>query len=329
MSQKNYLSSNPARYNDFKIRLIAVAVGSYIVTEYGGDESMLSRLLSKSFYIEFGSTFIITFLLVQYIYKTTYYLDSRYTWHEKLSQRIPLQIFFGIIIPTIGAFLLAAIYFAFYHVNILSTNYHLYALPFIAALITLFNAYYLIRYLLLQVKEKGFVPHEVSLMDRQQERGTGQQKVYSSPALSEKTLVHGNDVMQDDDIFPTPTERELYIVSTPLKNIPLKMEDICSFYRSNGINYVRTYDQTINEAYVISHSLKEIEDMVSPVQFFRINRQMIVNINSCRSFRNGKGKGLELFVEPVYVDAENGMKEMQYVLVSEDRAQGFKSWINR
>ena len=313
-------------YNDFSIRLFATFLAAYIVTEYGGNEPLLPRLLTIEFYLEFGTSFLITFILIEYIYRITVYLDRRHPWDIRLPQRIILQILIGILLPSLLAYLMAAIYFALLGANITDTNYHLYALPFIASLITLFNGYYLIRFLFIkmQTSENDLISINNNYQFTSYANGNGDTALHQS---------HAGVALSDTDIqeesAPVIGEREVFIVNTLLQTIPLRMEDVCSFYRSSGINYVRTYDQTVNDAYIISQSLKEVEEQISSAQFFRINRQMIISFKSCISFRNGKGKSLELTVHPPHVDGEDGMKELPYVTVSEDRAKQFRIWIER
>jgi hypothetical protein len=325
--------SNPKfpkiNYNDFTIRILATFLAAYIVTEYGGNEPLLPRLVTLEFYIEFGTSFFITFLLVEYIYRITRYLDSRYPWDLKLAQRIVLQILTGILLPTLSAYLMAAVYFAILSANITETNYHLYALPFIASLITLFNGYYLVRYLIIKAQENNHGGVSILQTDRLSplhKSSNSAVQFSTTPPFNEEQAIENNN--------PTPTnsnanEKEVFLVNTVLQTIPIRTEDICSFYRSSGINYVRKYGQTVNDAYIISQTLKEVEEQISPIQFFRINRQMIISFKSCVSFRNGKGKSLELTVHPPHIDGENGMKELPFVTVSEDRVREFRAWIER
>ncbi len=135
------------------------------------------------------------------------------------------------------------------------------------------------------------------------------------------------------DVLPTAqtetTERKIFIVNTLHQSIPVRTEDICCFFRANGLYYCRTYSQTISQAYIIPQTLKEIEELIDPVMFFRINRRMIVRFTSCVSFRSGKGKNLELIIDPAHVDLEVGKQEQPFVTVSEDRVREFRAWIDR
>ncbi|PSK90797.1 LytTr DNA-binding domain-containing protein [Taibaiella chishuiensis] len=286
------------------------------------------------YYIEFGTTLLITTLLVESIYRVTCFLDLRYPWNESLPQRIFLQFLLGVVMPTVTSYLLAAVYFGVQGYDITDYNYHLYALPFIAVLITLFNAYYYLRYV---VAEKAYYKnlqesnhsamsfskngHSKTVAESSQEvlveavaNSQSKEGSHSKPAAAAQNEI---------------TYREVFMVITPLRTIPIRMDDICSFYRVNGVNFLRTYDQKASDAYVITQTLKEVEEQINPSQFFRINRQMIISFNSCVSFRNGKGKTLELIIEPKHADYENKMVDQPFVMVSEDRSQAFRVWVER
>lgn len=333
MKEKKETEPRVIRYNDLSVRIIASLIAAHIVTEYGGTAPWLPRLLTKEYYIEFGTTLLITFLLVEYIYRIVLFMDKRYPWGEHLLQRICLQFVLGVIIPSLGAFLMAALYFNFYGVNILKLNYHLYALPFITSLITLFNFYYLIRYLLIEraVLNAGYQKDNSVVTFS----SNGHHPEKTDPGKEEfsKSTTIGNRSGEPQAEVPAgnteATERKIFIVNTLHQSIPVRTEDICCFFRANGLYYCRTYSQTISQAYIIPQTLKEIEELIDPVMFFRINRRMIVRFTSCVSFRSGKGKNLELIIDPAHVDLEVGQQEQPFVTVSEDRVKEFRAWIDR
>lgn len=322
------------RYKDRKIRIIAIILAAHIITEYGGSSPWLPRLLTLMYYIEFGTTLLITALLVEYIYRITCFLDLRYPWNESLLKRVLLQFLLGVVTPTVSSYLLAAAYFGIQGFDITDYNYHLYALPFIALLITMFNVYYYLRYV---IAEKAFYKnlqqsnHSAVSFSK---NGHSKTVAESSQEVLEEVVANSQsrEKGQNRPAAPAQSEntyREVFMVITPLRTIPIRMDEICSFYRANGVNFLRTYDQKASDAYVITQTLKEVEEQINPSQFFRINRQMMISFKSCVSFRNGKGKTLELIVEPKHVDYENKMAELPYVMVSEDRSQAFRVWVDR
>lgn len=276
------------QYRDLGLRIAFAVTGAFIVTRFGGNDPLLVLLLTKDFYIEFGVTLVITFLVVQMVYWSTTALDRHFGWHARPLARIPLQVAFGILLPSVVTFLIAALYFAYYGANILDTNYHLYALPFIVALISIFNLYYYIRYLL---AERSFY-RQLSL-----------QQTASYPKNEENPA--GN---------PTG-DRELYVARTLTRSVPVPLADIAYFYRSNGHVYLRQFS---GKDLLLSQSLDAIETELDEKSFFRVARHFITHRNAVVKYdRLSTGQYL-LTLDPAF---------REEITVSKTQARSFKSWI--
>ena len=110
--------------------------------------------------------------------------------------------------------------------------------------------------------------------------------------------------------------KERFLVSKAGVLLPIKVEDVAYFY---------TEDKTINlvtktkERYFISSSLDELEVILNPSNFYRVNRQYIVNANAIvkiENFFNGK---LVIQLHPT---------APHEVVVSRARATSFKNWMD-
>ncbi len=75
-----------------------------------------------------------------------------------------------------------------------------------------------------------------------------------------------------------------------------------------------------NNKYIIEHSLDDIEQMLDPEFFFRINRQMIVSLDSVKTIHPYFNSRLKLMLEPV-IKSE--------ILVSRMKVSDFKKWLDR
>ncbi len=73
--------------------------------------------------------------------------------------------------------------------------------------------------------------------------------------------------------------------------------------------------------YGIDYSLEQLEGMLDPRKFFRINRECIVNINAIASMYNYSSSRLKLTLK-------NEEDRNEYI-VSRDRVADFKKWIDR
>lgn len=97
-----------------------------------------------------------------------------------------------------------------------------------------------------------------------------------------------------------------------LKIIPV--DEISCFYSENKI----VYAQTTERNYPTEFTLEELENNLDENQFFRVNRQFIINLNFIKN----------IHTSPVYT------VEMQYqpngeITVSRERVRKFKEWISK
>lgn len=95
----------------------------------------------------------------------------------------------------------------------------------------------------------------------------------------------------------------------------VEVSDVAYFYTENKINYLCTFDK---KTYPLDFNLDQLESMIDPEHFFRINRQFIVHIkaiNKMVSYSKSRVK-LEL-VPPTEIET----------IVSTERSPNFKNWL--
>ena len=76
----------------------------------------------------------------------------------------------------------------------------------------------------------------------------------------------------------------------------------------------------LGKRYPIDYTLDDLEEIVQPENFFRINRKTILNINTVKRISthlNGR-----LFVQADHLDGD-------FAVVSRERVSGFKEWLDR
>src|SRR5581483_4625076 len=98
-------------YNDLYFRIIISLIAAHIIVTFGAKESFFALLMAWYYYRDLALSFVIAFLLISEVYLVTVKLDRRFDWLKDTATRIALQSLFGLIIPSISAFLLAALYF--------------------------------------------------------------------------------------------------------------------------------------------------------------------------------------------------------------------------
>lgn len=111
--------------------------------------------------------------------------------------------------------------------------------------------------------------------------------------------------------------KQRFLVKMGQKYLSINISEVAYFNANEKVVYLVTREQ---KKYIIDYTLDELEDMVEPKAFFRLNRQYLVNIEAIEniaSYFNGK---LKIQLNPNVADE---------VLVSRERASEFKQWLNQ
>ena len=114
----------------------------------------------------------------------------------------------------------------------------------------------------------------------------------------------------------TKTYKSAFLVHHRDEMIPLKTEKIAYFRIDTGIVKGTALD---NKSYIMDGKLEDIEEDLNPEQFYRANRQFIINrdaIVNIKPYFNGK---LIVVVNPVCDER---------IVVSKAKATEFKTWVS-
>lgn len=111
--------------------------------------------------------------------------------------------------------------------------------------------------------------------------------------------------------------RKRFLVKHAQKLVSVEVKDIAYFYSDDRLNFFKTYD---DKKFVIDYTIDDIEQMVDPDQFFRINRSFLVSVKSIDQIHDYFGNRLKLALKPV-IDKE--------ALVSREKVSDFKSWMGK
>jgi two-component system response regulator LytT len=95
----------------------------------------------------------------------------------------------------------------------------------------------------------------------------------------------------------------------------VEVKDVAYFYTEDKINYLCTQQGL---RYPVDFNLDELEQLIDPSEFFRINRQFIVNISSIEKMLAWSKSRVKLILKPAS-DIET--------IVSTDRSPHFKEWL--
>ena len=101
-------------------------------------------------------------------------------------------------------------------------------------------------------------------------------------------------------------------------SVIIKVSDIAYFVRDN-LNYLVTFE---GQKYILDYTtLEEIEELIDPDIFYRINRQVIVNIQAINTLHNSMNYKMTI-----------KLKSPNHTLsidISREKAPLFKKWLDR
>ena len=107
-----------------------------------------------------------------------------------------------------------------------------------------------------------------------------------------------------------------FLIKVKDQLVSVETKNIAYFYTEDGLVFIKTKS---DKKYIADFTLDELEDLLDPTAFFRLNRQFIAQFDAIESsFQWDKGK-LKVALTPNTKTA---------VLVSRDRANEFKRWLD-
>lgn len=107
-----------------------------------------------------------------------------------------------------------------------------------------------------------------------------------------------------------------FLVSFQGKFLPIGVQDVAFFTVMGEYTFLYTLK---GDSYHLPHSLEELESMLDPQQFYRANRQYIVNFDAVRHVENDAARKLSVKLT---------VKTPDPVIVSKAKASEFLKWMN-
>jgi DNA-binding LytR/AlgR family response regulator len=119
------------------------------------------------------------------------------------------------------------------------------------------------------------------------------------------------------DSLPVPGKKykNRFLVKQNEQLLPIAREEIAYFFAGNGLVCLVRHD---GRQFIVDYTLEELEQLLEPAHFFRLNRQFITTLPSIagiHTYFNGK---LKLELQP---------RMAGEVLVSREKVPAFKEWI--
>ncbi len=132
-------------------------------------------------------------------------------------------------------------------------------------------------------------------------------QIKQTASLSEMSLVYDSIKKQ---------HKSRFLVKMGDGIVSVKSDEVAYFVSEDGLVLLVTQ---LSKRYPLNYSLDDLEGLVDETKFFRINRKVIVNINSIQKISNYFNSRLKLTL-PLLGDDES--------IVSRERVPEFKVWLD-
>ncbi|PZR25125.1 MAG: hypothetical protein DI535_19440 [Citrobacter freundii] len=113
------------------------------------------------------------------------------------------------------------------------------------------------------------------------------------------------------------TFKERFLVKQGQKLVSIHVNQIAYFFSQERFIFFKTFD---NQKYLLEYRMEQLENVLSPNQFFRINRSHIVSMQTVKEIHAYFGNRLKLYLTPA-ADKD--------VIVSRKRVTDFKEWLGK
>lgn len=258
----------PVYYDNKKLRVGTVIVVSLYMLIHGTKFDIYRAITSPGFYLAWGVSILITLLLVEFVHCITNRLDVNYGWRSKSKERIVAQFLFGLFLPAVADLLIISIYFGLQGQNIFDNRYFYIDYPVVLLFLVLLNLYYIIRYLLLtneRMVEKELNKALAQIKDEQNCRRKDERQRELNRIL--RFIIDSNEY-------------------TPV------ITDILYIYRDE--KRVVIVDNS-GEEFPGNTTLSNLKEFLHGTHFVRINRSIILNLDTVESYKKGEKRNTLVF----------------------------------
>jgi DNA-binding LytR/AlgR family response regulator len=109
--------------------------------------------------------------------------------------------------------------------------------------------------------------------------------------------------------------KKRFLVQKGEQLLPINDDEIAYFNTENELVFLHTHE---GKKYVVDYTLEQLEQMLDPAHFFRINRQFILQMKAIEQIHAYFSNRYKLMVRP---------QSQQEVVVSKGKAKAFRLWL--
>jgi hypothetical protein len=293
----------PALNRGFWVRLTGSLLAAHVIETLGREESILTMLTQRFYYVDVGSGFVIAFVVWTALALANRWLDRHFDWDEHPVPRVFLQIVLAVVLPALLVHFLTYLQAVFIVENstFFTPSWPQYEFPVCIMIILLINAYYLTYHYYQKAKAaKQNAPSPVTNQERPMPSlpEAGQEEALGTETTGKKN-------------------KQVVLITKGYKTFPLPLNKVAYFYREGQHNYVKTFE---NEVHFLNSSLDDLTASLDESLFFKVNRRTIVNFHACCFYSVLEHGKLELTLKP---------ESDQCITISQKMAPAFKEWLDR
>jgi len=168
-------------YPTLYFRIACCLFAAHIIVSFGEKENILELIQLIYYYNALGASFVIAFVISEFVWLLNSYLDKYLSWREP-AKRLLLQFLVGVLLSVCIAIALGAIYFKINHLTIFSAGYFTYDFTVILCFIALVNGYYILANL-----------YGIKILNRQKKISNTLQPVVVSPIRNDEPVILYSD----------------------------------------------------------------------------------------------------------------------------------------
>jgi hypothetical protein len=279
-------------YHDQLIRWLATPVLGIMYRHIGEPSPLIHLLRDPVYYADLGVCILSMWFIWSLIRWIIGRLDRSYSWIDDFYQRLVLQA-----AAVYGMAILVVVLITFVYNDILMKDYRhqVYDINFsfvvdVPVTLLIATIQQLIYFALYQ---QAF--YEAKLAKR------------LAPASTPGMLLSAAELR--------PATPKNVLVDFGKSLLPIALEEIAYFHKIGEVTLVRTFE---GKDYRLDQTLEQLESDLATDRFYRLNRQMIANVDSVKEVKAEVGGKLAVTLTPGYEGAAT---------VSRKKAADFKVWL--
>ena len=111
--------------------------------------------------------------------------------------------------------------------------------------------------------------------------------------------------------------KKRFLIKINQQLVQVNIEDIAYFYSEDKLSFIRKWD---GKKIPVEYSLKKLEEIIDPREFFRINRKYIVHLNAIKQMYYTSKSRIKIELNPESDDNE--------AIVAIEKLGAFKKWLS-